>query len=301
MKQWNGTSFDNVFPNAGKLDGKTFDEIVQYAQSKNLLLYTGEYIGTGTYGKSNPSTLTFPFEPILFVTPMNYDVKNDVGNSSPSLSSILPCAMLTEDYKAFKLFASGYQTKIKLSFDRKTLSFYSTENQVAQFNNSAYHYYYAAIGGYDMGGEIVVGSTYTITSNQNWKVPATGRWMLELYGMGGKGYARSSQDGYSGGASCQHYDSITLTKDDIQQIVIGNETNVSTKFGTYSVDNAGGATSSAGGKGTGNRGRDGVRWAGGASRPNYGTGEISEKYGYGIATSVGNGGPGAVYLKYLGE
>ena len=57
MKQWNGTSFDNVLPlayNAKQLEGQSLAEIKQWVHDNGLLLYTGQYIGTGAYGSSNP-------------------------------------------------------------------------------------------------------------------------------------------------------------------------------------------------------------------------------------------------------
>lgn len=147
-----------------------------------------------------------------------------------------------------------------------------------------------------------MGATFTITSSGSWKVPATGRWMLELYGMGGKGYLHGKMQGAQGGASCQHYESITLNKGDIQQIIIGNNSNSATKFGTYSVNNAGNGAVNQGGAGSGNRGKSGI-WstAGGATGKVYGTGELSSTYGWGGGQNDTSGGPGAVYLKYLGE
>ena len=70
MKQWNGTSFDNVLPlayNANQLGGQSLAEVKQWVQDNGLLLYTGSYMGTGTYGASNPTSITFPFEPILLL------------------------------------------------------------------------------------------------------------------------------------------------------------------------------------------------------------------------------------------
>ena len=72
MKQWNGTSFDNVLPlayNAKQLEGQSLAEVKQWVQDNNLLLYTGSYRGTGTYGESHPTSIKFPFEPIIWFTP----------------------------------------------------------------------------------------------------------------------------------------------------------------------------------------------------------------------------------------
>ena len=85
-----------------------------------------------------------------------------------------------------------------------------------------------------------------------------------------------------------------------------------TSFGNYTVDAATSAhwdnrtgTMTAG-VGTGNKGANGTySYASGSDWPNvYGTGTFSQKYGYGggaeYASYGTDGGPGAVYLKYLG-
>lgn len=269
--------------------------------STDLYLYTGQYAGTGTYGENKAITITFPFEPILFIVPMDFKISGSSGNENTFSPNILPCATLTSEYRTFKWMLNSRETDInfKLSQDGKTLSFYSTGGAPQQFNSIKCSYCYAAIGGCDMGSEIAAGTTYIITSSQNWKVPATGRWMLELYGEGGNGYHEfgdSSWYGPAGGASCQHYDSITLTKGEVKQIVIGDYENAATKFGAYSVNNGGNAERNTGGKGAGNRGKDG---SANTDQSTFGTGELSNTYGVGASTR-GYLGHGAVYLKYLG-
>lgn len=45
--------------------GKTLDQVMGFPAQ----IYTGSYVGTGTYGQSNPNTLTLPFVPkVVFVT-----------------------------------------------------------------------------------------------------------------------------------------------------------------------------------------------------------------------------------------
>ena len=300
MKQWNGTSFDNVLPlayNAKQLEGQSLAEVKQWVQDNGLLLYTGSYMGTGTYGASNPTSITFPFEPILLLggvfTRIYYD---DVTNSSVLAGEM---AILTQisDTRYDKLPGQLY---VKMSEDRKTISWYydgETNPASSQNNDNGLLYLYAAIGGYDMGGQIPVGATFTITSNENWRVPATGRYMLELYGMGGNGFGTQSL-GASGGSSCQHYDSIILTKGDIQQIVIGDYSNPATKFGSYSVNNGGNASYGTGGLGSGNYGKDGI--AGRDVPRTLSNGALSGRYGDGGSWNVNSASPGAVYLKYLG-
>jgi hypothetical protein len=152
---------------------------------------------------------------------------------------------------------------------------------------------------------------WMITKSGTWTAPKTGRYMLELYGKGGNG-ARNEFRGSSvasGGASCQVYDKISLSSGDIINIVIDSGR---TSFGNYTVDAATSAhwdnvtSTMTAGVGTGNKGANGTYdYASGSNWPNvYGTGTFSQKYGYGGGagyTSYGtDGGPGAVYLKYLG-
>ena len=289
MKQWNGTSFDNVLPlayNAKQLEGQSLAEVKQWVQDNGLLLYTGQYTGTGTYGSSNPTSITFPFKPIILIGPISLKVDGRAINI---------VAPMQTSYKQHYWFP--YQEYLKISADGKTISWYNTSSTRDQFNDSGYIYYFAAIGGYDMGGKIPVGATFTITSNESWIVPDTGRYMLELYGMGGNGFG-TQNFGATGGSSCQHYDSISLTKGSIQQVVIGDSSNSATKFGSYSVNNGGNASSNAGGLGSGNYGTNGTT---GSDLPvNLSNGALSERYGYGGNWSFGSAAPGAVYIKYLG-
>lgn len=299
MKQWNGTSFDNVLPlayNAKQLEGQSLAEVKQWVQDNGLLLYTGQYTGTGTYGVNNPTSITFPFKPIILIGPISLKV------AGRAINIVAPMKTSYEQHYWFP-----YQESLKISADGKTISWYNTSSARDQFNDSGYIYYFAAIGGYDMGGQ----TEWTITSSGTWTVPKTGRYMLELYGKGGNGVRNSYRGAFvaSGGASCQVYDEISLSSEDIINIVIDSGR---TSFGNYTVDAATSAhwdnvayTMTAG-VGTGNKGANGTySYASGSDWPNvYGTGTFSQKYGYGGGAeyeSYGtDGGPGAVYLKYLG-
>ena len=147
MKQWNGTSFDNVLPlayNAKQLGGQSLAEVKQWVQDNGLLLYTGQYTGTGTYGSKNPTSITFPFEPILFFIP-------SAGGDNVNT---IRCNYLTESYQECTLAGSGRDVAtghMKKSVDGKTISWYAN-SAVSQQNKTGNIYYFAAIGGYDMGG-----------------------------------------------------------------------------------------------------------------------------------------------------
>lgn len=151
MKQWNGSSFDNVLPlaySAKQLGGQSLAEIKQWVQDNNLLLYTGQYIGTGTHGSSNPTVFTFPFEPVLFILPVVFDFNGFPNREPPMITS-----GLTTSYQIY-YGASSLDWAVKTSANKKTLSLYSGNGAPYQFNNLGTTYYYAAIGGYDMGGQL---------------------------------------------------------------------------------------------------------------------------------------------------
>ena len=323
MKQWNGTSFDNVLPlayNAKQLGGTTLAELKTWVQDNNLLLYTGQYTGTGTYGASNPVSIQFPFEPKLFIFPIS-------AHDNYPASSPLDTSFLTTSYKQvgrvlYARSSAAYGTTLMARFSdssRKKLQIYSTGNADNQSNHSGEIYYYAAIGGFDMGGM----TEWVIDSSGSWTVPRTGRYMLELYGGGG---GVSNADGImegravQGGSSCQRYDSISLTAGDSIPITIGVRGTykfdstardaTGTSFGTYSVDGGGtgdGGTAT-GGSGSGNLGTSGrvINYSA-TNRFNNNNGTFGSLYGvggWGGRSSFSSGGKsgtnGAVYLKYLG-
>ena len=143
MKQWNGTSFDNVLPlayNAKQLEGQSLAEVKQWVQDNGLLLYTGSYIGTGPYGWNNPTSITFPFEPIILIGPIRLDISSRAIN--------VVSAMKTSYIQAYWFSTNGF-ISLKISQDRKTISWYGDDAN-AQSNFTGTAYYYAAIGGMHM-------------------------------------------------------------------------------------------------------------------------------------------------------
>lgn len=89
------------------------------------------YVGTGTYGSSNPNSLTFDFVPKLVIIRCN-------GNSSNKFDWIIGMTDVEVhwdgDYHCF------------VSIAGKTLSFYSFNNSYYQMNESGKKYYAIAIG-----------------------------------------------------------------------------------------------------------------------------------------------------------
>ena len=114
-------------------------------------MYSGSYVGTGTYGSNNEMSITFPFEPIIFILPYRFSSNKYVP--VVILSSVFPT-----DYDWIKWLMISYSPTVnpcyaKKSNDGKTITWYADDSNGAssQANVSGQVYHYAAIGGYDMG------------------------------------------------------------------------------------------------------------------------------------------------------
>lgn len=113
---------------------------------------SGSYTGTGTYGKDNPTSLTFDFVP-KFVFMTGYQKSSSVmpffyDANSKSIYGI-DVAMLTTSYKAglgFRYGSSSGSMYSKKSDDGKTIYWYETTGAAYQTNTSGYTYYWVAIG-----------------------------------------------------------------------------------------------------------------------------------------------------------
>lgn len=77
MKQYNGTSFDNILPHAYLADTATelaggggATEIIAQARAGLVQVASGEYVGTGAHGPSNPTVVTVGFKPRIFIIRM---------------------------------------------------------------------------------------------------------------------------------------------------------------------------------------------------------------------------------------
>lgn len=116
--------------------------IPYWAKEAGVRIATGSYVGTGTYGASNPNSLTFPFEPklvIIRVQPSSYDSDHMAIFIKPVLNST---SMLRSSKSGGQI--SG--NTIPCTWDKNTLTWYSTESQDAQLNIKNATYYYVVIG-----------------------------------------------------------------------------------------------------------------------------------------------------------
>ena len=146
-------------------DGYTYTLLGQLGNKVRIA--TGSYTGTGTYGASNPNSLTFEFAPKIVLltiantgksgnTPYAYPMLfgSNVGATDGFTSYIMHTDMLSTTYKNGLGFAgigsSNYSyTYGKKSSDGKTFSWYNTTDDSAQCNrpaSSGLVYHYFAIG-----------------------------------------------------------------------------------------------------------------------------------------------------------
>lgn len=105
------------------------------------------YVGTGTYGSSNPNSLTFDFVPkaILFM----YRFGNSVDPNGAMYARFVAVTALNTTYKKVwfaQLNSNGNAGYMKISEDRKTVSWYNTYGAYYQSNESGTTYVFLAIG-----------------------------------------------------------------------------------------------------------------------------------------------------------
>ena len=160
VRTWTYTKTIMTFPNAGSIaeltkDGKvmwpeTLAEAVRIPGGKTLdqvmgfpcQIYTGSYVGTGTYGEDNPNTLMFPFEPkIIFIS----DAGPESGPTSLNFSKSL--SMIKGSNRSFTIYGGGKSIAyIYVTWDGKTVSWYYTSGSTVQLNNIGTTYHFVALG-----------------------------------------------------------------------------------------------------------------------------------------------------------
>ena len=98
----------------------------------------GSYIGTGTYGASNPCSLTFPLVPKLVVL-------SKASTYSTDTSGLL--VMVARSNMALSLDESNQNTnsRISLTWETDSVSWY-TASAERQMNTSSRNYHYVAFG-----------------------------------------------------------------------------------------------------------------------------------------------------------
>lgn len=107
------------------------------------------YVGTGTYGESNPCRLTFDFPPKVVMFLRGYKKgSTQFGNLTASHSDdnkIVTPESLVTTYTRYNGFGGPFGSYAKKSEDGKTIFWYN-EQSSTQGNDTGYTYYFLAIG-----------------------------------------------------------------------------------------------------------------------------------------------------------
>lgn len=138
--QYVQSSNRNAYPDSGMQDGYEYEYLG--APLDNAVtapgIEIGSYVGTGTFGSSNPNSLTFEFEPkLVFV---------HAGRFYPGSNRWEKGFIWA--YKLSYTYVDGPTTNEKVQFTLidDTLSWYTENSAMAQLNEFGITYYYIAIG-----------------------------------------------------------------------------------------------------------------------------------------------------------
>lgn len=104
------------------------------ANAGNCKITTGSYVGKGTYGSSNPNTLTFQFKPMLIILSTN--TPKPASNAIPR--NYILSRPSTE--MGFNMNSMG-----SVSWTDTSVSWYNT-SALEQLSESNVTYWYIAIG-----------------------------------------------------------------------------------------------------------------------------------------------------------
>lgn len=112
---------------------------------------TGSYMGTGTYGADNPTTLTFDFEPqMLIIAPQPVGTNNQqfltMAESVCTLVAIRGATTAPVSYDSNQYGANFEPSIVNLTWDGDTVSLYHNYHGFLQYNASNLTYRYLAIG-----------------------------------------------------------------------------------------------------------------------------------------------------------
>ena len=171
MKQFNGTDYDTLYPKTiasqipdvySKTEILTTETLEKYGftsdnvpddvfqQIKTLIdnmqnsvdnrakIQTGSYVGTGTYGKDNPTILTFPFKPKLLA--IQNDEETNLSFNTLGATTDVIVRGVTRFPDRTQAPGTGY-----IEWGENTISIYSGMSASYQKNESGVTYYYVAI------------------------------------------------------------------------------------------------------------------------------------------------------------
>ena len=132
------SSSRSAYPDSGTQDGYEYEYLgIPFDNAVTApKIETGSYVGTGTYGASNPNTLTFGFKPKTVIISIN-------GTSTYG-GAIFMSGQTRSSY-AGVAYNVEYSYMPILTWNENSVSWYSTHRAYYQLNET-YTYNYLAIG-----------------------------------------------------------------------------------------------------------------------------------------------------------
>ena len=145
MKQFNGTDYDTLYP---KTIASQIPDVYSKSYIDNILkdkarIQTGSYVGTGTYGGDNPSSLTFDFAPKY----VQICAFRDMTHNFIGLFYYSPQRMFAgQIYSGYNNNVYWSVANLSVSVDGNTITWHEGSNADYQLNSNGTPYYYVAIG-----------------------------------------------------------------------------------------------------------------------------------------------------------
>lgn len=141
MKQFNGTDYDTLYPKtiASQIPDVYSKSYIDSILKDKARIQTGSYVGTGTYGRDNPCSLTFDFVPKhVQIYAFKDMTKNFIGLFYYSPRKMFN-GQVTDKGR-------WYVANLPVSVDGNTITWYEGSNADYQLNSDGASYYYVAIG-----------------------------------------------------------------------------------------------------------------------------------------------------------
>ena len=140
LNQWERS--DNLLMAEFNADNAKIEAALTELKNNMPHIYAGSYVGTGTYGSSNPNVLTFDFTPKLLI--MNGYVATGIYNDNFSRYYKL-YAVRGSEYCHYWYSSNGADT-MYLIWGENSVSWYNKGSFKAQLNDKGHTYHYVVIG-----------------------------------------------------------------------------------------------------------------------------------------------------------
>ena len=147
---FNMETFNNMISQINSGVNSEISDVLAQLDTK-AKIQTGSYVGTGTYGASNPCSLTFDFEPkIVFIQGPLY--VSGVGLQEQTLCTIPIYRITYTDYLTYAYFINYTTSTLRHGYynkNNKTVYWYASDSQYAtvpQMNKGNINYQWFAIG-----------------------------------------------------------------------------------------------------------------------------------------------------------